>query len=163
MKVSSNDTGNEYILDIYRSSENSKIYFLKYTGEQKYNKADKERIEELWNKKDRKAAENKELNSIHDRSQIFTKECFNYSAKDSIIKISDSIVLSKADILSEIERNKNRVVIHGIQIEVTIETNDGVEYSYHVHAPDKDHYKLFEKFVDESSKEFKVFQYHDKY
>ncbi|WP_219549521.1 hypothetical protein [Gramella sp. MT6] len=148
----------EYIFNIYRNSQNTKICFSEYTGKEKFSKADKEKIEELRNKKDRKASDMKELMNLYDNSKIFTKECFNYSVDDSIIKISDSIIQSKEDILSEIKRNKNRVVLDAIQFEVTMRNKNGVEYSYHIHAPDNEHYKLFSQFVKESSKEFEVFQ-----
>lgn len=157
VKVSGNMPEFEYIIDIHRISQNTKIYFSEYTGKEKFSKADEEKIEELLNKKDRKASDNRELMNLYDNSKIFTKECFNYSVNDSIIKISDSIVRSKEDIISEIKRNKNRVVLDAIQVEVTIKNKDKVEYSYHIHAPDYEHYRLFRQFVNESAKEFEVF------
>ncbi|RKS42778.1 hypothetical protein BC962_3065 [Gillisia mitskevichiae] len=156
VKVSENMPAIEYIVDIHRSSQNTKIYFSTYTGIQKYSKTDKNRIEELRLKKKRTASDNKELMNLNNNSKVFTKECYDYSANDSIIKISDSIIQSKEDILSEIEKNKNRVVLDGINLEVTVKNNS--EYSYYIHAPDKKHYKLFAQFLVESLNDFKKVQ-----
>ncbi|PTX44794.1 hypothetical protein C8P64_0776 [Christiangramia gaetbulicola] len=155
-KVSGNMPEFEYIIDIHRNSQNTKICFSEYTGKEKFSKADKEKIEELRNKKDRKASDIKELMNLYDNSKIFTKECFNYSVNHPIIKISDSIIQSKEDIISEIKRNKNRVVLDAIQVEVTIKNKNGVDYSYHIHAPDNENYELFRRLIYEISEEFSI-------
>lgn len=156
VKVSGNMPALEFNVDVHRNSQNTKIYFLKYTGENNFNKTDKKRIEELFLKKDRTTAEHKEIEELFDKAKIFSKECFIYSAKDSIIKLSDLIISSKEAILKEIEKNKNRVVLDAYQLEVTIKNKNKSEYSYHIHAPDNEHYKLFSQFVIESFKDFEI-------
>jgi hypothetical protein len=156
VKVSGNMPAFEYIINIHRNSQNTKIYFLEYTGKEKFSKADKIRVQELFDKKDRTTNERIELENLFNNSKIFSKECFMYSANSSIIILSDSIIRSKEAILSEIEKNKNRVVLDANQVEVTIKNKNGVEYSYHIHAPDNEHYKLFDQFVIESWKEFEI-------
>ena len=150
IKVSGNMPSFEYIFDIHRDKENVKIYFSEYTGERnKLSESDMIKIDLLRHKKDRIAAENKEMERIFNSYKIFSTECFNFSSKDPIIHISDSIINSKEEILNEIESNKNHIVLDAQQIRVTAKPNNGNEYSYNIHAPDYTHHKLFAQFVDE--------------
>ncbi len=159
VRVSGNMPEFEYIIDVHRNSENSKIYFSEYTGKETYTKTDKIRITELLHKKDRTANENMEIMKLRDNSKNYSKECFIFSKKDPIIELSDLIISSKKTILNEIETNKNRVVLDAIQVKVTIKNKNEAEYSYNIHAPDDEHYKLFRQLVNESSKEFRVVYY----
>lgn len=154
IKVSGNMPAFEYIFDIHRDKENVKIYFSEYTGEIKLSESDSIYYNLLRYKKDRIAADNKEMERIYNNSKIFSTECFNFSTNDPIIQISDSIINSKEQILSEIESNKYHIVLDAHQLNVTAKPNNGKKYCYNIYAPDYTRHKLFAQFVNEAFKKF---------
>lgn len=144
----------EHIFDIRHHEEDIKVYFSEYTGEDDLSESDSLRYSRLRYKKNRTAEDNREMMNIIDASKIFTKKCMVFSHEDRLIQLADSIINAKEEILFEIKNNKNRVIIDGIQVSVTVTNKNGIGYFYPIHNPDRTHYILFTEFLDEAYKFF---------
>lgn len=145
----------EHIFDVrHYNEEDIKVYFSEYTGEYDLSETDSLRYRHLRYKKNRTAEDNREMMNIIDASKIFTKKCMVFSHKDRLIQLADSIIKTKEEILVEIKNNKNRVIIDGIQVNVTVTNKNGIGYFYPIHNPDRTHYILFREFLDEAYKFF---------
>ncbi|UBZ07514.1 hypothetical protein LDL76_02130 [Salegentibacter mishustinae] len=145
----------EHIFDVrHYNEEDIKVYFSEYTGEDDLSETDSLRYRQLRYKKNRTAEDNREMMNIIDASKIFTKKCMVFSHEDRLIQLADSIINSKEEILFEIKNNKNRVIIDGIQVSVTVTNKSGIGYFYPIHNPDKKNYILFSEFLDEAYKFF---------
>lgn len=157
LKIESSGTFSSFkhIFDVrHYSEEDIKVYFSEYTGEYDLSESDSLRYSRLRYKKNRTAEDNREMMNIIDTNKIFTKKCMVFSHKDRLIQLADSIINAKEEILFEIKNNKNRIIIDGIQVSVTVTNKNGIGYFYPIHNPDKNNYKLFREFLDEAYKFF---------
>lgn len=133
----------QYKIDLHKTSNKAVVYIQKHTGDlEKKSTRDSLRFDYLIRKQIRNKYENQEIELIKDKYKIYIKDSVEIALDNPVISLSDLITNSEKVIREEKLRNKNRIVIDGALVYLSVLCDNGYNYSYFFSSPDNEVYSL---------------------